>query len=309
MRDRLKLLNLPLLIASLSWGFNFVSVKIVYREVSPSALALMRFLVMWALLVLYCVIRGESLRPRPGDGWKIVGLGCITMGIYMMLFMTGMHATTASEGAIVLATVPLLTPLIALLVRQEVFSAPALFGAIVAFSGVACVALGGAAGSHGSLTGNLLILTSAFVWASGIVLSRPLLARYSASQLLTMSMVGAFPLLLPFGIVDTLHTPWLHLKGETYLMFAQVAVLSGVVSFICFNLGVQQIGASGASLYQFFVPALAALFSFLLLHQTLSPIQWIGFAVVLAGVAYGSIARQRANALSQVEGQIPAPSE
>ncbi len=301
MRSRLKLLSIPLVITMLAWGFNFVSVKLVYRELAPEALALSRFLLMWGLLVIWCRVRGESLKPLPGDGWRLLAVGFVTMGLYMVLFLTGIHNTSAGEGAIVLATVPLITPLLAALIGQEVFSATALGGALVAFGGVVCVALG--AGAPGPLSapvelwlGDAVILASAFVWAFGIVMTRPLLTRYSPAQVLTMSMPGALPILLPFGLRATLDANWSHLSATAWANFTQIVVLSGVVAFIGFNAGLRQVGASAATLYQFFVPALAAFFSYAILGQTLAPLQWVGFAVVLVGVAWGSIARQRANA-------------
>jgi drug/metabolite transporter (DMT)-like permease len=294
-RARLQLLSLPLLVTVVTWGFNFVSVKILYREVAPNAVLMSRFLVMWALLVLWCLARKESLRPKSEDRLRILLVGFITMGVYMALFLTGMHGTTAGEGAIILATVPLITPVIAVAMKQEEFSPPAFVGAAIAFSGVVCVALGGSAGSHGSLVGNATIFVSAFVWAFGIVLSRPLLKVYSPLQLQAMSMPGALPVLLPLGFLEMVRTPWSHLSPTGWAMFAQLAALSGVVGFVFFNMGIKQVGASGASLYQFFVPLVAALFAFFLLHQSLSPVQWLGFAVVMAGVGYASVARQRAS--------------
>jgi len=299
-RSRLKLLSAPLLLTMLAWGYNFVSLKMLYRELKPEAIALSRFLLMWALLVVICRVRGESLMPAKEDRWRVLLVGFITMGVYMVLFLSGIRYTTAGEGAIVLATVPLITPLLAVLFRQETFSAPALGGAFLAFAGVACVALESAAPKPGTVVdiwrGDMVVLASAFVWSLGIVLTRPLLKRYSPSQLLTMSMPGALPVLIPYGLMPMLHAPWSNLSPVAWANFGQVVLLSGVMGFVFFNVGLRQVGPSATTIYQFFVPALAAFFAYALLGQSLAPLQWVGFAIVITGVLWGSWARQRANA-------------
>lgn len=297
MRDRVKLLSVPLLITMTCWGFNFVSLKILYREVSPEAVSLSRCLLMWGFLALFRKLRGESLKPARRDVGSILFLGFVMMGVYMVVFLSGLQHTGAGEGAIVLATVPLITPVLAALMRVELFSLAAAGGAMVAFAGVACVAFGSSAAvaaGHDLWRGDLMILASAFCWSFSIVLAKPLLKRYSPLQVLTMSMPGALPALLPFGLLATLQTPWTHLTPGAWANFAQVVLLSGVVAFSLFNVGLKQVGPSSATLYQFLVPPLAALFSYLLLGQTLTWIQWIGFAIVVAGVYAGSVARQRA---------------
>jgi drug/metabolite transporter (DMT)-like permease len=77
-------------------------------------------------------------------------------------------------------------------------------------------------------------------------------------------------------------------------MFAQIAVVSGVIAFACFYAGLRQIGAGSATLYQYFVPPLAALFSWIIMKKPLGPLQFMGLAVVLTGVVLAPKAREAA---------------
>jgi drug/metabolite transporter (DMT)-like permease len=279
------------MVTVLSWGFNFVALKVLYEEMSAPAVALTRYLVMAALLVLICRLRRESLIPRRDDLGRIQGVGFVAMGLYMVLFMEGMKGTTPAEGAIVLATAPIFTFILSCLVRHERFSASALVGSLIAFLGVTLVILGGSAAGHGSVRGNLTILMSSAVWAASAVMMKPLLARYSPTQVLTMSMPGALPILLPYGLGATLATDFTRISPHAWFMFSTVAVMSGVVAFVCFYTGLRQIGASGASLYQYLVPPTAAFFAWIVMGKALGPVQFVGLAVVLGGVAYASRAR------------------
>lgn len=287
-------LNVPLTITALSWGFNFVALKELYREMTPPTVSVARYGVMFALLVLICLVRRESLVPKREDVARILGVGFVAMGLYMVLFMEGMKGTTPAEGAIVLATAPIFTFFFSCFFGQEKFSSSALMGSLIAFTGVVLVILGGSAAGHGSVQGNVTILISAVVWAGGAVMMKPLLSRYSPVAVLTMAMPGALPVLIPYGLAATLATDFAKITPTGWFNFSTVAVMSGVVAFVCFYTGLRQIGASAAALYQYFVPPIAAFFAWVVMGKPLGPIQFLGLAVVLGGVAYAGQARARA---------------
>lgn len=288
--------NLPLAVTVLSWGFNFVAVKVLQPEMSVTALSLLRFSVMWALLAFYCLARGESLRYRREDALHVLAVGFASMGVYMILFLEGLARTGAAEGAIVLATSPIFTYLFSCWLKYEQFISGALIGTVLAFLGVGLVVMGGAVSGSGSIAGDLLVLSSAVTWSACTVLTRPLLGKYSPTQMLAMSMPGALPLLLPYALPAVLHTDYAHISLVGWTMFGQIAVVSGVIAFACFYAGLHQIGPGRATLYQYFVPPTAALFSWLILHKPLGPLQFAGLGVVLTGVFLASRARQAAKA-------------
>ncbi len=280
------------------WGFNFVSVKLIYKQMPASAMSLFRFLLMWGALVLICKFRGESLKVTDGLRGKIMFVGFLGMGVYMIPFLEGLAMTTPSECAIMLSTAPIFTALIAALFGQEKIKLPVFISTIVAFAGVAIVLLGGhhgptQTGEH-PLMGNALVLFASLIWAVATVMGKPLLSSYSPIQLLTLSLPGALPLLAIYGGRDLLKVHWSELTFVTWLNIAQVAFCSGALAFICFYEGVRQIGTARATMYQFFVPIVATFFGMLILHDTPKLMQIVGLAVVISGVRLAAVARQKA---------------
>lgn len=280
--------NLPLLLTILSWGFNFVALKILYVQLQPASVGLVRFGLMWILLMAICLLRGDSLRYPKGEALRILGLGFLAMGVYMVFFLEGMKGSTPAEGAIILATSPIFTALIAGGARQEKLNFGSLFGAAIAFAGVVLVILGGvqaASEQKDKLVGNILILLSAVVWAASTVYSKPLVEKHPPFRILTLSMPGAIPVLLPYGLLATTKIEWDALTLVTWTMLAHVALFAGVVGFAGFYAGVRQIGAPGAMLYQYLVPPIAALFAWWVLGQAMQPWQFVGLVIVLGGVS------------------------
>lgn len=280
------------MVTVLFWGYNFVSVKLVYQQLTPSALALVRYLAMWALLHLVCAVLKRPVRVDRADRLKVWVAGLVSMGIYMIFFLEGMRRTTAAEGAILLSTTPLLTYIFSLIMKIEESKPLAMLGTVVAFGGVSAVILGGVkASGNGSLLGNVLVFTGAVVWALSTMQMRPLLAKYEALPLFTASMPGPLIVLLPYGLKDSLAVPWGQLSVQTWVNLSQITIGSGTIAFVCFYLGVKQVGPAMATRYQFFVPIIAAFVAWVVLRQSLNIVQWVGIAVVISGVFLTSYAR------------------
>lgn len=293
--------NWYLVVTVVSWGFNFVALKEAYREINPPSLALLRYLVMWASLVLVCLWRKESLRYPREDALKLLYLGFVSMGIYMLLFLEGMHHSGATEGAIILQLSPIFTAILSALFGQERFSPGALGGGLVAFAGTGLILYGPSNGRDNQLVYNLVVVLSALLWAYSVTVMRPLLRKYSPVRTLTLAMPGGLPVMLIYGLGPALRLHWANVTPYAWTMFLQIAVVSGVVAFLCFYQGVKQVGGSGATLYQFLVPAFAMTFALLIQGAVPNWRQIAGFVIVLAGVGYASRARSMTQAAFPIE--------
>lgn len=143
------------------------------------------------------------------------------------------------------------------------------------------------------LIGNGLMLASAIGWALGAVVSRPLVKTKPAIVVLTQSMPAALVVLVPYAIGASLTTSWLNLSSTSYLALAHFTILAGALGFVGFFYGVQKIGAPGAMYYQFCVAPVATLLAWIVLGDSLRPLQFVGMGVVLLGVILATAARKR----------------
>lgn len=291
-------LNPILLGVMFLWGFNFVALKLLFKDdlVSPATAALGRWLIMTAVLVAFCLGKGLSLRYPKGQTLRIHIQGFLAMGVYMVLFTMGMHHADPGVGAIVLGCSPVFTLLLAVLFRQERFEWPILVGTLLAFTGVTLVVFQSPNSGPGSSSfiGSLLIFLSAIVWAASAVVSKPLTSKVDPFVLTALTMPAGLLALLPFGWRDFIATDWAHLPALNWWMLVYFAVAAGALGFMGFYTGVKQSGAAGAMLYQYFVSPIAVFFNWLVFNQGLSIGQVAGFAVVITGVWFANRARNQA---------------
>lgn len=289
----------------LFWAYNFIAIKHFYGAIdhlvapktgiSVPALALIRFFPMYAFLVAVCWMRGLSLRLRREDAVQVLFLGFCSMGLYMVFFLEGVRHLLPSDGAIIMATAPIITAFWAAGLKQERLRLGTLGGAILAFCGVVIANALAAERKPDHWVGFVCVVFASIVWGFSAVLTRKLLTNdRKPLQLLTQSLPGALVLLVPYGLSAATQVPYGDLKPFDWLMFAHISLLSGAAGYLGFYAGVEQIGAAGAMLYQYFVTPCVALFAYLQLHQELSLNQAIGGAVVITGVVWAQWARNRA---------------
>lgn len=295
----------PLVITILLWGGNFIALKLAYRQITPETLYVVRYSLMTATLWVTCGLSKVPIQIHKGDFWRVFYFGFVSMGLYLFIFVLGMKYASPAEGALIIALSPLMTAIGGFFIGEHPYSLRVILGGIVAVGGVSLVVLGPGSGGFGShLGGDLLVLISAVLWAHQTLLSKPLLARYSAMQLMALRTIGALPVSL-FFLPQALGTPWSKVNAVTWLSVVYVATLSGVLAFTLFYYGVKLIGASKTTTYQYFTPIVTVILAFLILGSPITSAQIFGTAIVIGGLA---VARQ-GDAPSQHREAVSASNE
>lgn len=279
--------NLPLVVTVLFWGFNFVSLKLIRPdELSAGAVYGLRFALQWIALAALCAAMRLPLRAPREHRARIALVGFLTMGLYMALFIAGATRTRPTDSAVILATMPVMTWLAAIVAGQETFAIGRLLASFVAFGGVALVILGGGAQAGGDLLGDSLVAFGGVFWSVGVVIARPVLADVPALSFFTMTMPGALPVVLVVAGPALVRVDWARVSAVSWANLAQLVLGSGVLATACYYRGINDLGAAGATLYQYFVPVIAAGFAWSLLGQPLRPVQGLGFAILLIALAW-----------------------
>jgi len=100
-------------------------------------------------------------------------------------------------------------------------------------------------------------------------------------------MVAGTVVLIPFALPDLRSQDWTTVPVDAWLGLAYAAILSVSVTNILYFTAIHRLGASRAALFTYLEPFLGALLAVLLLGESISPIQLLGGAVVLASVGIG----------------------
>lgn len=283
-----------LLFVVLVWGVNFPVVKAVLAVMHPFALNAFRFIISASVLgavYAYRVRRSGHafFAPLRAHPWAIVGLGLLNFFFYQVSFIVGVDHTTAGNAALIMATGPLWTAVVAVLLRLESLSRAAWMSLAVVFAGAAIVVLGGDRSFDLDSTlfvGNLIMLAAALLSGSNTALSRPVLRTVTPTALSFLSLLFSLPLLFGLAVPHMDEIAWDRVTGWTWAAILFSGGLSTGLAVPLWNVGIQRVGASHTAVFGNLVPLAALLSSLLLLGEPITLVQLVGGALIIGGIVW-----------------------
>jgi len=278
----------------LTWGFNFISLKILKEDfgvAGPLAgvyglLSARYALMVVALMATLWIIERDLVIRR--EHWRyLLGFAFVTVVIYQGTFAAGVFYTLAAEGALLISTAPIWAALINHVLGWEKLTLRQAVGTMIGFIGIAAVVAGGlnvANAPENHQIGIAIMALAGILWASYAVFSKPLLKHYSPLKVTAwIHTIGAV-VLIPLGAPAAMQVDWANMSLASWGCLLHFSLLAGVYAFVVWFRGVQRIGSSRTVLFQYCVPLVATVLAYLLLKEVPSVLQIVGIAVTLTGV-------------------------
>ncbi|MEO3825326.1 EamA family transporter [Actinomadura sp. B10D3] len=280
---------LATLIAAL-WGFNFVPIKVALDDLPPLLMGAVRFTAAAVPAVFF--VR----RPPVAARWLVlvgVPLGVGQFGLLFLGMSLGMPAGLAS---VVLQVQAIFTALFAAVLLRERPGARQIGGMVVAFGGVTLLGLAQAEG--GSPVGAFLIsLLAAASWGLANVAMRRM--NQTAGEpvdafgfMVWMSLVPPLPLFALSLIFEGPAAVPAAARDLTLPGAASMAFIAYVSTLFCFGAWgwlIRRYEAGTVAMYSLLVPPFGLASATVLLGEHVDPVRLTGAALVIAGVAAGSL--------------------
>lgn len=283
-----------LVLVVLIWGTAFPLITEVERALDPFQLTWYRYLPFPILYGAYLLSRRSAVFASvAGRDWIVMlGLGAIGVIGYHFPLNWAMDphragALSGAAGAIIIATTPLWTMLLAVVVRKERYNARAALGTLVAFGGVGLVIglgqEGGAAGGIPLAASAVVALLAPIAWAIYSVYTKPLIAKYGGLFVTGVTLsLGTFtliPLGLQYGVA-----PLADLDGLQWFALAFLALLSTALGYALWNNALKHRAASSVAAYVYFNPVVATIVAVFFFQARLTLFFLVGGALVILGV-------------------------
>ncbi len=284
------ILDPVLLSVVICWGGNFVAFKYLMDFVGPTGLLLVRYALITVLLLAVLELRGQLRTGNSKTMWVHLSVaGALIMGGQQIAFVLGLNLTAAGQGSLLFSTAPIFTALIVAAIGQERITAANWVGIGAAMAGTAMVILGGAGAEHvpdTHLLGDLTMLLSSLGYAIYMVVSKPLMARYGALKVVTLSYLLGLIVVTPIGAGEALAADWAALGAVEWFAMVWLVLFAGAYGFVAWYWRIARTSASRVAVYQYFVPVVAMILGAILLHERPAPVQIFGAAIVLLGLYF-----------------------
>lgn len=270
-----------LAILSILWGGSFLFVELALRGLPTLSIVWGRVAGAAGLLALWMAARGTAFPPRVA--WPaLMVMGLLNNAVPFTLFVLAQGRIEGSLAAIVNATTPLWTVLVAhLFTTDERLTKAKTLGLALGFGGVLVIA-GGGAGQ---------------IWAIAACLGAALSYGFAGVWGRRFKPMGLQPLQVAFGMVASstlmlfplwmaVDRPWVMAMPAAGPLWA-VAGLAGLSTALAYILYFRLLASAGAvmlSLVTFLIPASALFLGVGLLGEQVLARQLVGLALILTGL-------------------------
>jgi drug/metabolite transporter (DMT)-like permease len=287
--------HLLLALAMLCWAGNWVVGRAIHEQIPPFTLNFWRWS---ASLLLILPVAWPSLRaqwPLLLRHWKwVLPMAAIGSAIFQSMVYLGLQSTTALNGALIIALVPVFVVMIAAAILGDRLGSRQGLGICVSLAGAVVVIVRGDLSvlrTLGFNPGDLWILAAVPIWSLYTVM----LKRWPAgldrmSFLAAMALIGAV-LQFPFFAWEWATGRQMSVTPASIAAIAYTAVFASFLAFVFYNRAMERTTPAVAGLFHHLHPAFTALLGMVFLGERVGWYHALGVAFIVLGLYLTTAAR------------------
>jgi drug/metabolite transporter (DMT)-like permease len=264
----------------LFWSLAYVLTRLTIKYFSAFSLGFLRYFVAsCALLILFPGFKTKV--PDKADVKWFLAAGFFGFFLYMIAFNKGCETVTAATSSVIIATVPVITALLARVIYQEKLSVFKWIATVIELLGVTILTL-----MNNGLTinyGIIWLFLASFSLSVYNLLQRKLTKTYSGLQASSYSIFAGTAMLavfFPASIKEVGSAPTIQLL---YVLI--LGVFSSAIAFTTWSQAFKKAKLlSSVSNYMFITPLLTTLLGFILAGELPDLHTIVGGAVILIGM-------------------------
>ena len=267
-----------------AFGVSFVATKYALRGFEPLLIALLRFALAGAILWVLLRLRREREPVSRRDAGRLALMGFVSLTVYFSFENTGIARTSASQAAIIIATIPIFVAVLNVFTLREPMAGRQWTGVVLSFAGIVALVTFGGQRSGGSVGGDLLVLAASLSAAVYSLMARRLLLERSALSVTTYQNLFGAAFMLPLALVEAafvgVRRPTADAAGGVLFL----TVTCSVIAYLLLNYAFRFIEASRLSVFINLTPIVGVGFAFLVLGERFTVAQAAAAVVVVLGV-------------------------
>jgi len=278
---------LLLTLAVLFWAGNFILGRAFHNDIPPIALSFWRWFCASLLIIGPA---GKHLRRDRQillEHWPaVLLLSALGIAAFNTLAYSGLQYTQAINAFLMQSLMPVLIVAFSFLIFGERVRPLQSVGIIVSLCGAVVIIARGDIAILAALEvnrGDLLIAAAIISYAGYSVMLRKRPPVHPLSFIAVTFWIGS-AIILPFYLWEAFSVRSLQLQPATFLVIGYVAVFPSIISYLCFNRGVELIGANRAGLFIHLMPVFGSLMAILFLGEIFYWYHAIGIGLIAVGI-------------------------
>jgi len=272
-------------LSMLFWGLAFVWFKIVIKYYEPVTIIFLRLVISGTILVSYLLLTRSWQRIKREHLKYFFLLSFTQPFCYFLGESFGLKLVSSTIAAVIIATIPLFSPIAAYYMVREKVSLPVISGLAFSFLGIMLL-LFNTDRSFNAVPLGVLFLFGAVV--SAVIYSviiRKIPDEYSPVTIITVqNLIGAIYFLPIFLIFDYKHFITVIPNRELITALLQLAIFGSSLAYIFYVTAIQGIGVIKTNTFANLIPVITGIFSFFTLGERFTELKITGMVLVMLGV-------------------------
>jgi drug/metabolite transporter (DMT)-like permease len=262
------------------WASAFAGIRLGLRGFGPGELALLRFIIASASLLVYALITRLPM-PKLQDLPMLFLMGFLGFTVYHVGLNAGEVAVPAGAASFIIASVPVFSTLLAVIFLQERLTVLGWTGAAISFLGVAVISVGTGTGLKFEPAA-LYIVLAALGESLFFVLQKPFLSRYSGLQLTTYTIWTGTVFMMVYlpGLISQLGRA----SAASTLAVAYLGIFPAAIGYVLWSIALSRADVSRVTSTLNLSPILSLIIAFLVLGEVPTALSVVGGAITVAGV-------------------------
>ncbi len=268
----------------LLWAMNYAIGKIALKEFPALLIAGARAAASGIVLLPF-FLWSQRAQPRIWRQLRMQEFLLLALfGTIQILFVLGLAKTSVAHASLGISLVPLMVLLLAALFHQERIGAAKIVGMLIALAGVLILQLAKEQGSSATLTGDVLLLLYALVFAFFTVKGGDLTRRYGSLAVNTIAYFIGAVVLAPLTIWKGSHFDFSRPSPAAWASLAFMILFAAVLASLIFCYVLTHMPATRVSAVLYLQPLVATLIAIPMLGEKVSIAIALGGILVISGV-------------------------
>lgn len=286
----LKLAGSPyvlLVFAVLFWSGNFIIGRATRADIPPIALAFWR----WTMAGVIALILAK---PHIKGDWPTIKrsipillfLSITGIASFNTLVYLGLQLTFAVNGLLMQSMIPVVIVALSFVIYREKITFIQVLGIGVSLVGVATIILHGDFAQLSDFSMNrgdiyIFIAVVSYGLYTVALRKRPLI--HPMSFIATTFIMGVF-LLFPFYLYELFNYEGYSVGVRGWIAIGYVGIFPSIVSYLCYNRGVELIGAPKAGMFIHLMPVFGSIMAIIFLGEKLMWFHVVGIGAIGCGI-------------------------
>ncbi len=282
-----KLAVLLVVIAGTLWGMIGYFVRELQTQgLSSMQIVSIRMTVSAVVFLLFALIfKRDLFKIRLKDLWCFLGTGVVSVATFSFCYFKAIEYSSLSQASILLYTAPIFVMIFSMILFKEKFTARKGLSLLLAFMG--CVFVTGILGSGAQFNtlATIFGLLSGLCYALYSIFSRLALDRNYNPLTITL-YTFIFSAIASLCVIDVKPVVDVMCKNvENFLFCVLFAILSSVLPYVTYTLGLRYLAPSTASIIASIEPVVATITGAVVFKEVVQfPYGYIGIACVIVSI-------------------------